>query len=143
MSPAGGVGINLAIQDAVAAANLLTDALRDERVTEELLACVQRRREFPTRVIQWLQVRAHQAFQYVFRHSGPIEAPWQLKLAARIPGRPHLMARLIGVGVRPEHIRDPQTRSSDEMSLKRIAVLTGVVLGLAVSVGRILRNAAK
>jgi 2-polyprenyl-6-methoxyphenol hydroxylase-like FAD-dependent oxidoreductase len=139
MSPAGGVGINLAIQDAVAAANLLTDALRDERVTEELLACVQRRREFPTRVIQWMQVRAHQAFEYVFRHAGPIEVPWQLRLAAGIPGRPYLMARLIGIGVRPEHIRDSKTvRRAEAGALKQAAVFTGVVLAVTVNILRVI-----
>ena len=57
MSPAGGVGINLAIQDAVATANLLADPLRQGRVSEALLAQVQRRRELPTRVDQFLQVK--------------------------------------------------------------------------------------
>ena len=61
MSPVFGVGINLAIQDAVATANLLADALRQGRVTEALLASVQQRREFPARVTQFLQVNAHKA----------------------------------------------------------------------------------
>ncbi|MDQ6704609.1 MAG: FAD-dependent oxidoreductase, partial [Acidobacteriota bacterium] len=61
MSPAGGVGINLAIQDAVAAANLLATPLRDRRLTEAMLAAVQRRREFPTRATQFAQVNAHKA----------------------------------------------------------------------------------
>jgi 2-polyprenyl-6-methoxyphenol hydroxylase-like FAD-dependent oxidoreductase len=105
MSPAGGVGINLAIQDAVAAANLLTDPLRQGLVTEDLLARVQRRREFPTRVTQRMQVAAHKGFDYIFRHPGAIRAPWQLKLITHVPGIQHLLARLIGIGVRPEHIR--------------------------------------
>jgi len=106
MSPAGGVGINLAIQDAVAAANLLAVPLREGRVTEDLLARVQRRREFPTRVTQRLQVNAHKGLEYVFRHPGPLHAPWPLKLAVSIPGVQRLTARLIGVGVCREHIRD-------------------------------------
>ena len=57
MSPIGGVGINLAIQDAVAAANILAAPLREGRVSDELLAAVQRRRTLPMRVIQWLQVQ--------------------------------------------------------------------------------------
>ena len=56
MSPIGGVGINLAIQDAVAAANTLAEPLRKRRVTIDELRRIQKRREFPTRVTQWLQV---------------------------------------------------------------------------------------
>ena len=76
MSPVGGVGINLAIQDAVATANLLADPLRERRVSETTLARIQMRREFPTRVTQFLQVNAHKALQNVFdipegsRHHG-------------------------------------------------------------------------
>ena len=103
MSPAGGVGINLAIQDAVAAANLLAAPLRERRVTEEILSAVQRRREFPTRVTQRMQVTAHKGFDYIFQHPGEIKAPWQLRLATRIPGIQRLMGRMIGNGVRPEH----------------------------------------
>ncbi|HEY1758294.1 MAG TPA: FAD-dependent oxidoreductase [Bryobacteraceae bacterium] len=130
MSPAGGVGINLAIQDAVATANLLADALRERRVTEALLARVQRRREFPTRVIQAFQVQAHRQFQYVFRHEGPIKAPWQMKFVLRIPGVQRLVARLIGVGVRPEHIHDAPIRRTS--SLKRIAAFAGAFTGVFV-----------
>ncbi len=104
MSPAGGVGINLAIQDAVATARLLSSALRDGCVTEELLGAVRKRRDFPTRVTQAVQLKIHQRMQKVFQHTGPIQAPWQLKLAARIPGLRRLIARLVGIGVRPEHL---------------------------------------
>jgi 2-polyprenyl-6-methoxyphenol hydroxylase-like FAD-dependent oxidoreductase len=83
MSPVFGVGINLAIQDAVATANLLADALRGGRVTEALLASVQQRREFPTRVIQFMQMNAHRGLQTVFRNPGPAKAPWQLKVAVK------------------------------------------------------------
>jgi 2-polyprenyl-6-methoxyphenol hydroxylase-like FAD-dependent oxidoreductase len=143
MSPAGGVGINLAIQDAVAAANILADPLREGRVTEALLARVQRRREFPTRVTQRLQVNAHKAFEYIFQHPGPIKAPWQLKLAVRIPGVQHVVARVIGIGVRPEHIRSGKTRGSgggrhDGRSLRRVAVVAGVIAGVTVSMIRML-----
>ena len=106
MSPAGGVGINLAIQDAVATANLLADTLRERRVAEDVLAQVQRRREFPTRVTQWVQARAHKVFDRLFRNPGPVKPPWQLKLATRIPGVQRLLARAVGMGVRPEHIRE-------------------------------------
>lgn len=106
MSPAGGVGINLAIQDAVATANLLADALRERRVTEDVLAQVQHRREFPTRVTQRIQATAHKAFDRLFQNPGPAKPPWQLKLAVRIPGLQRFMARAVGMGVRPEHVRD-------------------------------------
>ncbi len=106
MSPAGGVGINLAIQDAVATTNLLADPLRERRITESLLAQVQRRREFPTRVTQGLQILAHSGFRRIFQNPGPAKPPWQLKAAVRIPGVQRLLGRVVGVGVRPEHIRD-------------------------------------
>ena len=104
MSPAGGVGINLAIQDAVATANLLAEPLRQRRVTEDDLARVQRRREFPTRATQWVQVQAHKQFERVFQTSGPLEAPWQLKAIARLPGLQRVMGRVVGMGARPEHV---------------------------------------
>jgi 2-polyprenyl-6-methoxyphenol hydroxylase-like FAD-dependent oxidoreductase len=134
MSPAGGIGINLAIQDAVATANLLAQPLREGRVTEELLAGVQRRREFPTRVAQRMQVAAHRGFEYVFRHTGPIRAPWQLKAASRIPGIQHVVGLAVGIGIRPEHIRDTASRPRAQGLLQRIAVFAGTVTGTAVGV---------
>ncbi len=110
MSPAGGVGINLAVQDAVATANLLTTALRERRATEDVLARVQHRREFPTRATQLLQANAHKLFELVFQHEGPITAPWQLRAAVRIPGAQRLLGRVVGVGVRPEHIATAEPR---------------------------------
>jgi 2-polyprenyl-6-methoxyphenol hydroxylase-like FAD-dependent oxidoreductase len=104
MSPAGGVGINLAIQDAVATANLLSEPLREGRVTEADLALVQQRREFPTRVTQQLQVFAHKGMERIFAMSGPAKAPWQLKVIVRIPGIQRITALAIGLGVRPEHV---------------------------------------
>ena len=114
MSPAGGVGINLAIQDAVATANLLAAALRERRLTEDILAQVQRRREFPTRLTQRVQATAHKIFDRLFRNPGPAKPPWQLKLALRIPGVQRLLARAVGLGVRPEHIREPGVGAVDE-----------------------------
>jgi 2-polyprenyl-6-methoxyphenol hydroxylase-like FAD-dependent oxidoreductase len=131
MSPAGGVGINLAIQDAVATANLLSDALRERRVTEDLLAQVQRRREFPTRVTQWLQKNAHQVFARLFRNPGPVRAPWQLKAAVHIPGVQYALARVIGIGVRPEHIRMVVPTSGGKR-LKKLAVGAGVAAAITV-----------
>lgn len=105
MSPAGGVGINLAVQDAVATANLLARPLRDHLVTEDLLEQVQQRREFPVRVTQRAQVIAHKGLAYVFDHPGPAKAPWQLKFVTHIPGIQRLLARGVGMGIRPEHIQ--------------------------------------
>jgi 2-polyprenyl-6-methoxyphenol hydroxylase-like FAD-dependent oxidoreductase len=110
MSPAGGVGINLAIQDSVATANLLTDALLERRVTPELLMKVQDRREFPTITTQLFQVGAHRLFAKLFANPGPARAPWQLKVITRVPGIQQLMGRMIGVGVRPEHVRQLRAR---------------------------------
>jgi 2-polyprenyl-6-methoxyphenol hydroxylase-like FAD-dependent oxidoreductase len=133
MSPAGGVGINLAIQDAVAAANLLARPLLERRVTEALLARVQQRREFPTRVTQRLQVNAHKVFEHIFENPGAVKAPWQLKLGARLPGLPHVLGRVVGVGVRPEHITGARRRSIFDRRLVRgIAACTGAITAVAV-----------
>jgi 2-polyprenyl-6-methoxyphenol hydroxylase-like FAD-dependent oxidoreductase len=111
MSPAWGVGINLAIQDAVATANLLARPLKEGRA-DASLHLVQRRREFPTRAIQFMQIRAHSGIAWVFRHPGPIRAPWQFKLVTQIPGLQHVMGRIIGIGFRPEHVTPKRTRPS-------------------------------
>jgi 2-polyprenyl-6-methoxyphenol hydroxylase-like FAD-dependent oxidoreductase len=141
MSPAGGVGINLAIQDAVATANLLADPLREGRVTDDLLAQVQRRREFPTRVTQEIQVFAHKGMQAIFQNPGPAVAPWQLKAIVQIPVVPHLVARVIGMGVRPEHIKGAKKRSAvDSLCIKSVAIGIGLMTAAAVLGGRVLRN---
>jgi FAD binding domain-containing protein len=128
MSPVGGVGINLAIQDAVATANLLAAPLREGRITEWWLAQVQQRREFPTRVTQRIQVLAHSALQRVFVNPVPAKAPWQLKVAASLPGVQHVLARVIGMGVRPEHING--ARKPSRFCIKNIAVGVGVAMGM-------------
>jgi 2-polyprenyl-6-methoxyphenol hydroxylase-like FAD-dependent oxidoreductase len=128
MSPAGGVGINLAIQDAVATANLLTSALRDGHVTEALLARVQCRREFPTRATQFLQVQAHKLFARIFQNPGPAKAPWQMKVAVNIPGVHDLLGRVVGNGFRPEHIAGAKPRETcGAVCLKKVAVGIGLV----------------
>jgi 2-polyprenyl-6-methoxyphenol hydroxylase-like FAD-dependent oxidoreductase len=104
MSPAGGVGINLAIQDAVAAANLLAAPLKNGRPSNANLAAVQRRREFPTRVTQAVQVVAHRGIANVFANPGPIQAPWQLKAIQHVPGIHRALGYAVGVGARPEHV---------------------------------------
>ena len=142
MSPAGGVGINLAIQDAVATANLLTQALLEGRNTDSLLARVQCRRQFPTRTIQLLQVQAHKMLARVFENSGPATVPWQLKVVTSIPAVHDLMGRVVGVGLRPEHVAGtrPQ-RPSPARSWKKVAVGIGLAAAGAAIAWRVLRNA--
>jgi len=108
MSPIGGVGINLAIQDAVAAANLLAEPLRVRRLTTGHLRRVQRRRQLPTRVTQRLQLLIQErVITRVLEGTGRLAPPLLLWLLARVPLLRRLPARLIGVGVRPEHLRAP------------------------------------
>ena len=108
MSPMGGVGINLAIQDAVAAANLLARPLRERTLSDEHLAAVQRRRELPTRFTQRVQVLMQErVVNPALSADRPIAAPWLLRLFNRLPLLRRIPARLIGIGVRPEHVRTP------------------------------------
>jgi 2-polyprenyl-6-methoxyphenol hydroxylase-like FAD-dependent oxidoreductase len=132
MSPAGGVGINLAIQDAVATANLLLRPLLKGRLTETSLAAVQKRREFPTRVTQTVQLMAHRGFSKIFEQPGPTKAPWQLKLALRIPGIHRALGYAVGIGVRPEHPRIGARRTDRNRPLLLLAV--GIGVGAAVTV---------
>ncbi len=142
MSPAGGVGINLAIQDAVATANLLAGPLREGLVTEALLAQVQQRREFPTRATQRLQVNAHKVFELVFAAGDrPLQAPWQLKMVTQLPGLQRLMGYVVGIGVRPEHIAGARKGAWDQpWSLRKAAVHAGAAIGAAVTTVRALRG---
>jgi 2-polyprenyl-6-methoxyphenol hydroxylase-like FAD-dependent oxidoreductase len=106
MSPIGGVGINLAVQDAVAAANILAEPLRAGAVTLDHLARVQARRQWPTRVTQALQ-RAIQnrVIRPVLAGTAQPKPPLAVKLLDWFPALRGIPARLIGIGVRPEHIR--------------------------------------
>ena len=109
MSPVGGVGINLAIQDAVATANLLGSKLLQGRLSQGDLVAVQRRRRFPTRATQRLQLLVqNRVIQRVLESDSPIKVPWPLKLFRKWPALRRIPARLIGVGFRPEHIKTPQ-----------------------------------
>jgi 2-polyprenyl-6-methoxyphenol hydroxylase-like FAD-dependent oxidoreductase len=106
MSPVGGVGINLAIQDAVAAANILAAPLAARTVSEEDLAKLQRRREFPARVTQGFQIAVqNRVLTRVLADPSGFKAPWLMRAAAHAAPLRGLAARLIGIGVRPEHIR--------------------------------------
>jgi 2-polyprenyl-6-methoxyphenol hydroxylase-like FAD-dependent oxidoreductase len=139
MSPAGGVGINLAIQDAVAAANLLSDPLREGRVTTSTLALVQQRREFPAIVTQQMQVFAHGLFQRVFQNTGPAKAPWQLKIVVRIPGVQRVFGRMVGMGVRPEHIKGAR-KIADRRTTCIRSIAAGVGVAAAVLAVTLLRR---
>ncbi len=109
MSPIGGVGINLAVQDAVAAANILAEPLRAGTVSDDVLAKVQARREFPTRVTQRIQlVMQNNVIQNVLAEQGPLKPPLFVKLLRRFPILRRIPARFLGLGVRPEHIRTPE-----------------------------------
>lgn len=108
MSPVAGVGINLAIQDAVATANLLTSALRDNRLTVEDLHRVQARRAWPTKMTQRVQLMIqNRVITPVLATSVRLQPPVPVRLIARFPFLQRFPARLIGLGFRPEHIRTP------------------------------------
>jgi len=109
MSPVGGVGINLAIQDAVAAANILAGPLARGDDVDPLLKRVQQRRMLPTRVVQAAQKAVHDRVltPLVVRKAVLAKVPLALRLFARFPLLRRIPARLIGLGVRREHIRSP------------------------------------
>lgn len=108
MSPVGGVGINLAIQDAVASANLLVQPLRDGQVTETDLAKVQARRAWPTLLTQRVQlIVQNRVIRHVLDSKGRLSPPWAVRLLARFPFLRRVPAKMIGLGVRPEHVRTP------------------------------------
>jgi 2-polyprenyl-6-methoxyphenol hydroxylase-like FAD-dependent oxidoreductase len=109
MSPIGGVGINLAIQDAVAAANTLAAPLRAGTVTVDHLRRIQQRREWPTRVTQRAQVIIqNRLIAPVLATSRPLAPPLAVQLLAWIPALRRLPARVVGLGVRPEHVVPPR-----------------------------------
>jgi 2-polyprenyl-6-methoxyphenol hydroxylase-like FAD-dependent oxidoreductase len=115
MSPVGGIGINLAIQDAVAAGNILAGPLAEASVTAEgltpFLRQVQERRLFPTRVTQSVQVAVQERIlKPVLAGAGssaPMAVPWPLKLMNRLPILRTIPAYAVGIGVRPEHVKSP------------------------------------
>ncbi len=106
MSPIGGVGVNLAIQDAVATANVLVPAMRNGSVSQDDLRTVQKRRDFPTKATQRLQLLMQdRIITAVLRGTGTINPPLPLRLLRRFPWLRRFPARIIGMGFRPEHIR--------------------------------------
>lgn len=107
MSPIGGVGVNLAVQDAVATANLLAKPLRNGNLSLDDLNAVEKRREFPTRVTQRIQVAAqNRIVAPALQAREAPTPPWPVRLMQRLPFLQRIPARLIGLGVRREHVAD-------------------------------------
>jgi 2-polyprenyl-6-methoxyphenol hydroxylase-like FAD-dependent oxidoreductase len=134
MSPVGGVGINLAIQDAVATANLLSVPLQLGQVPVEMLARVQARRLFPTRATQRVQGYIHRGMARVFESDAPIQVSPVLRASVHIPGIHRALGYAVGMGVRPEHVEETQPRC-ERKRLARAAAI-GVAVGLAVVIAR-------
>jgi 2-polyprenyl-6-methoxyphenol hydroxylase-like FAD-dependent oxidoreductase len=107
MSPIGGIGINLAIQDAVAAANALACLLARGEAVDPLLHKVQDRRMWPTRLIQAGQKAAQDRIIGAVLSGRPIKAPWIVKLLDRVPLIRRIPGRIIGLGFRRERVRSP------------------------------------
>ena len=109
MSPVGGVGVNLAVQDAVATANLLAAKLARGCPSEDELDAVRRRREFPVRMTQRMQIIAQNNIISEALKPGrePLKAPLVMRLVTAVPWLQGITARFIGLGVRPEHVHSP------------------------------------
>jgi 2-polyprenyl-6-methoxyphenol hydroxylase-like FAD-dependent oxidoreductase len=119
MSPVGGVGINLAIQDAVAAANLLGSKLLDGTVSSDDLRAVQHRREFPARATQRLQIFIqNRVIRSILGAQKKITVPFPFKLLQIFPRLRQIGARIIGIGFRPEHIRTPEAKPRPGATVK-------------------------
>jgi len=117
MSPVGGVGINLAIQDAVAAANILWEPLRKGPVSETVLAQVQKRRQWPTEMTQAVQLFVQKRIiSNVLSMTAAPQAPYFLKLLNRFPILRRIPARLIGMGFRPEHVHSPELKPDQNIA---------------------------
>jgi 2-polyprenyl-6-methoxyphenol hydroxylase-like FAD-dependent oxidoreductase len=109
MSPVGGVGVNLAVQDAVATANILAAKLMQGYRSEEELDEVRKRREFPVRMTQRMQVvMQNNIISMALKPGGePLRVPFAIRLVTAMPWLQGITARFIGIGVRPEHVRSP------------------------------------
>jgi 2-polyprenyl-6-methoxyphenol hydroxylase-like FAD-dependent oxidoreductase len=113
MSPVGGVGINLAVQDAVATANLLAAKLAGGCPSEQELDAVRRRREFPVRLTQAMQVVVQNHLISIALKAGdrPLRVPLPLRIVNAIPWLQGITARFVALGVRPEHVHSPALRA--------------------------------
>lgn len=105
MSPIGGVGVNIAVQDAVAASNILAAPLREGRLADEHLQTLQAYRMRPVRMTQAAQVfLQNRLVAPALAGTGPITVPWPIRLLNRFPLLRRLPARAMGLGVQPEHV---------------------------------------
>jgi 2-polyprenyl-6-methoxyphenol hydroxylase-like FAD-dependent oxidoreductase len=117
MSPVGGVGINLAVQDAVAAANILWQPLRKGPVSEQVLAQVQKRRQWPTKMTQAVQLFVQRRIiSNVLSMTEAPRPPYFLTLLNRFPFLRRFPARLIGMGFRPEHVHSPELKPNQNIA---------------------------
>ncbi len=104
MSPVGGIGINIALQDAVASANILTEPLRSNGLSVYDLEHIQQYREGAVRKTQRVQLFAHRMLNRVLHSSGALTPPLPLRVATRVPGFQQMTGRFIGMGLQPEHV---------------------------------------
>lgn len=109
MSPVGGVGINLAIQDAVAAANVLAGPMAAGSDPDPLLARVQARRMLPVRIVQAIQRTVHRTVIRAALGGTITRAPWPVRLLGASPLLQQIPARVLGLGIRREHVRSPES----------------------------------
>lgn len=107
MSPVGGIGINIALQDAVATANILTESLLSGTLTEHNLASVQHYRESAVRNTQRMQVFAHRMLHRLLRNTDPVKPPLVLRILTKVPGFQDWVGHFIGLGLQPQHIETP------------------------------------
>ncbi|MBB5051218.1 2-polyprenyl-6-methoxyphenol hydroxylase-like FAD-dependent oxidoreductase [Afipia massiliensis] len=108
MSPVGGVGVNLAVQDAVAAANILFDKFGAGEPSLDDLEDVQQRRLFPTQVTQVMQTVVQDRIINRALSGEDLKPPFVVRVINALPWLQGLTARLFGIGVRPEHVRSPE-----------------------------------
>ena len=105
MSPVGGIGINIAMQDAVAAANRLVPLLQTDSLTVHDLLAVQHYREGAVRRTQRVQAFAHRMLSRILNRLGPFKPPLLLRIVTGMPGFQQLAGRFIGLGLQPQHVR--------------------------------------
>ncbi len=141
MSPIGGVGINYAIQDAVVAANVLSRALKMRNVSLEELREVQRQREWPVTVIQWVQAQVQKrVIATALRSSNTLQMPLLLRLSIRVPIIRDIPARVLAFGVREVHVKQdegPSPGPRRRQSLSPDEVLADVVLEIVFLLARL------
>jgi 2-polyprenyl-6-methoxyphenol hydroxylase-like FAD-dependent oxidoreductase len=106
MSPIGGVGVNIAVQDAVAASNMLTAPLKEGRLTDADLEAVQKYRMWPVKATQAIQVfLQNRMIAPTLSGTRPLRPPWPVKMLNRFPWLRRLPARVLAMGVQPEHVK--------------------------------------